>query len=143
MNITKRKKKNCKNPDCNVEFLPYSTLQKYCSFSCLKSCESLPYAKRTIISKRSKKLQAKTLEYNKLRAVFLEEKDNLICPVAKFIFKKEKKTTEIHHMAGRTGKLLNYTPYWLAVSRIGHNWIHDNPLEAYEYGFLKHSSTII
>ena len=68
--------------------------------------------------------------------------ENKYCPVAKLIFNEVLLCTEVHHKAGRKGKLLNYVPYWLAVSRKGHNWIHDNPKEAYQLEFLIRPSTV-
>jgi hypothetical protein len=44
--------------------------------------------------------------------------------------------TEIHHKRGRFGSRLNQEEFWLAVSREGHDWIHANPKEAYEKGYL-------
>jgi hypothetical protein len=47
---------------------------------------------------------------------------------------------EIHHMRGRgyggRGPLLRDQRFWLAVSRAGHNWIHQNQNKAREYGWL-------
>jgi len=86
--------------------------------------------------------------------------ENEFCPVCKaaleglidinktpynWLIKKHKgliKTNECHHKAGRIGKLLLYVPYWLAVSSIGHKWIHANPKEAYKLNFLIKSSTV-
>jgi hypothetical protein len=48
-----------------------------------------------------------------------------------------KFATEIHHKAGRERDLLNDNRDWLAVSAMGHRWIHDNPYQAYKLGFLK------
>jgi hypothetical protein len=45
-------------------------------------------------------------------------------------------STEIHHKRGRFGSRLNAEEFWMAVSREGHNWIHNNPKEAYERGYL-------
>jgi hypothetical protein len=98
--------------------------------------------------------------YAKKRKVFLAEENNRFCPVCKAAFEglidieeidnyeliKRYKglvfATEIHHKKGRIGKLLNHTPYWLAVSRIGHVWIHKYPEKAYELDFLIHSTHI-
>lgn len=45
------------------------------------------------------------------------------------------KATEVHHMKGREGALLNDTKYWLAVSREGHIRIENNPEWAKEMGY--------
>ena len=44
-------------------------------------------------------------------------------------------STEIHHKKGR-GKYLLDTSTWMAVSRDAHLWIHDNPKEARELGYI-------
>ena len=45
------------------------------------------------------------------------------------------RATEIHHIRGRLGPLLNDERYWLAVSRQGHRWIlHLFPDEARSRG---------
>lgn len=46
------------------------------------------------------------------------------------------RSVEIHHKRGRTGLMLLNEEFWLAVSRNGHNFIHNNPKEAYERGFM-------
>lgn len=44
------------------------------------------------------------------------------------------KPTDIHHMKGR-GKYYMDTSTWLAVCRNCHNWIENNPQDAYDEGF--------
>lgn len=44
-------------------------------------------------------------------------------------------STEVHHKKGR-GKYLLDVSTWLAVCRSAHNYIHDNPKEAEEKGWL-------
>lgn len=44
--------------------------------------------------------------------------------------------TEVHHTRGRAGALLLDKRFWIAVSRIGHRWIHSNPAEARRRGWL-------
>lgn len=44
--------------------------------------------------------------------------------------------TEIHHRRGRVGSLLTDERYFLAVSHRGHLWIHNNPGQAYDQGFM-------
>ena len=90
----------------------------------------------------------------------MKKPENKFCPVCKsvyegtidrkemfepeFIFENEGfvLTEENHHKAGRRGKLLNYVPFWLAVSTIGHKWIHANPKKAYKLGFLIQYTTV-
>jgi len=37
------------------------------------------------------------------------------------------RATHVHHSRGRLGALLTDTRYWVPVSAVGHQWIHDNP----------------
>ena len=46
------------------------------------------------------------------------------------------RVSEVHHIRGRRGKLLRDKRYWLAVSRVGHQWIHAHPKESKERGWL-------
>jgi len=46
------------------------------------------------------------------------------------------KSKDIHHLYGRAGKLMMWTPGWLMVSRRGHLWIHNNPEAARAKGWL-------
>lgn len=62
------------------------------------------------------------MTYSKKKAKFLEA--NSVCPVT------GEPTTDIHHRFGRRGKLCNWQPGWLAVSRKGHLYIHAHPLIA-------------
>ena len=82
---------------------------------------------RKPITKVSKKRREKSKEYNTLRAVFLKGKRCAVFP--------EKQATEVHHKAGRTGKLYLDVRYWLAVSREGHRKIEENPEWAKEKGY--------
>ncbi len=81
---------------------------------------------RRVSSKRSKQLR----EYTKRRAIFLAA--NPLCAVY-----KDLRSAEVHHVAGRIGEKLNDEKDWLAVSRAGHVWIHNNPRQARELGLLK------
>ena len=47
-----------------------------------------------------------------------------------------KRSTEIHHRAGREGKLLNDKRHFAAVCRTLHDWIRDHPNQAREAGLL-------
>ncbi len=44
--------------------------------------------------------------------------------------------SEVHHMRGRTGKLLMDQRFWKAVSKEGHRWIHEHMEEARKHGWL-------
>lgn len=80
---------------------------------------------RRISNSRARQLK----EYSKLKRAFL--KQHPYCAVF-----PARRASDIHHIRGRTGRLLLDTRYWLAVSRAGHNWIHQNPALARQRGFL-------
>lgn len=138
-----RPRKTCKNKGCTKVFLQYRTTDKYCSLQCAK--DNAPKQKpRKEIKKVSEKRKAESYLYTKKRKTFLALPENKYCPVAKAVFNETIEAREVHHKAGRTGKLYLYVPYWLAVSRKGHNWINANPEEALERGFnLPRTSTNI
>lgn len=89
-----------------------------------------PIKKEKAVPKKKKALSIKRQEENKvyltLRKVFLNDK---ICPVT------GQKATQIHHKAGRVGKLLTDVRYFLAVSDEGHRMIEGNPEWAKKMGY--------
>jgi hypothetical protein len=85
--------------------------------------EKKPYK----IKPRSKKMDKQMKEYNQKREAFLRA--NPICVVT------GEKATEIHHSAGRIGKMLLDETYWKPVSRKGHIHIEENPDWAKERGY--------
>jgi hypothetical protein len=131
--------RNCKN--CGEEFKLFRTTDKYCSQDCRIETEG--YKEKKVyksIPKVSEKRKVENLKYSVLRIEFLSKKENKICPITK------QPTTEIHHKLGRVGfadefARLNNIPllidvrYFLAVSRLGHRWIEENPIEAKEMGY--------
>lgn len=73
------------------------------------------------------------------RPEFLAKPENRYCPVhAAGVMgaPRRVRTRDVHHRAGREGKLLLDQRYWLAVSRKGHRWIHDNVGEARKRGWI-------
>lgn len=68
------------------------------------------------------------MNYSKKKAKFLEL--HPVCPVF------GTPTVEIHHQRGRLGRLCNDERFWVAVSRAGHQWIHEHPSEARAKGLL-------
>lgn len=137
--MKKSKLKQC--AECKNEFIPFLSTDKYCSLYCaFKNKKS--DKPRKAIRKISKKKASQNLVYSSLRRVFLESPENRYCPVVAQIYDRSVRTTEVHHKAGRVGKLYLDTSKWLAVSRKGHNWIHDNPKLAYDKGWLIKSTTI-
>lgn len=153
----------CARKGCNNEFKLYKSTDKYCSADCAyedqKKKQDKP-KKQYKLKPMSEKRKRESYLYTKKRKTFLAKPENKFCPVCKAAFKglidlkefnspeeivRSKgfiKASEVHHKAGRKGKLLNYFPFWLAVSRRGHNWIHANPEKAYELNFLIRSTTV-
>jgi len=84
------------------------------------------------IKPMSKKLSSERVIYRKLRIEFLQKPENMFCAVYPHLL-----ATEIHHPEGRLGKLLNDFSKWIAVSREGHEWIHNNIKLATERGFMR------
>tara|TARA_R110000868_G_scaffold5681_1_gene33552 strand:+ start:2248 stop:2649 length:402 start_codon:yes stop_codon:yes gene_type:complete len=81
---------------------------------------------KPVSDKRAKQKAAYLLARN----IFLMEHAYKYCPVT------GKPATEIHHTNGRENERLLDRKYWLAVSREGHQWIHNFPEEAREKGWL-------
>ena len=128
--------KTCADDNCLKEFRPFLSTQKYCSASCTYKNKK-PAKPRQVIRQKSKKQATLDRAYSVLRRTFLNKPENKYCPV----FPKLE-ASEIHHKAGRVGALFLHVPFWLAVSRKGHVWIHNNPKEAYKKGFLIKSTTV-
>ena len=146
------KLKKCK--ECGKEFKPYRTTDKYCSPQCANKNRK-PQKPQKRIKPVSNKLKREQYLYSKNRKTFLKKPENRFCPVATMHLKRDDLTPkereywllnqlahEVHHKAGRKGKLLNHVPLWLAVGRAGHEWIHANPAKAYELGFSVPPSTV-
>lgn len=145
------KKRTCEEPDCqNPHFA-----KGFCQQHQFKRPDfKRPELKQTPIKQKSDKLRRSEQKYNRKRKAFLEKKENQVCPVAKYFLQQDissedflewsrnLKTTEVHHKAGRIGELLLASEYWLAVSRKGHNFIHDNPEFSYSKGWLIKSTTV-
>lgn len=94
------------------------------------------------IPKVSKKRAVENAKYTVQRIIFMSKPENKICPI------NGTHTTDVHHVKKRIGfadewARINNIPlllderHWLAVSRLGHIWIHDNPEEATKLGYLK------
>ena len=127
---------------CREKFTPRYFLQKFCEgFGCKIEEQKYQEEKRSAvtvktvkpIAKFSDKRKVENLKYLAQRIVYLGKKENKICPITKW------PATEIHHTYCGKDRAQYYLDEstWIAVSRDGHNWIHDNPKEAREQGFLK------
>lgn len=130
---------NYKERKCKISgfvWKQYNSLQKCPCNDCVKEREENKkppvFKPKTPIKKVSDKRKIKDLQYYALRKVFLEKPENKICPITGW------PTTEVHHKYSGKDRDKHYldTETWLAVSRDGHNWIHDNPQEAREKGYL-------
>lgn len=98
--------------------------------------EPQPRKLRKPIQKRTPKRSKEDRQYteNVLQWWNAKFRDGAKCPVTNF--KLAPWNIQCHHIYGRRGKLLNWQPGWLAVSCIGHRWIHDHPDEARKRGWL-------
>lgn len=116
---------------CSALFTPrYSTLQSVCSFSCAteETNSKNKIKKINTISKVSKKRREDIRLYQVVRAVYMN--NNPICERC-----HDKHSDQLHHRAGRIGKLLYDQRYFMAVCDPCHKYIELNPLEAKENGW--------
>lgn len=103
--------------------------------------------RRTPLKRVSAKRAEQLREYSIRRKAFLEA--HPFCAVAAEASKKmfvnrqvgtfwmeHTPATDIHHIRGRRDAMLLDERYWLAVSREGHDAIHQNPNKAREMGWL-------
>ena len=130
---------------CGTKFEPKLFLQKHCNNDICKDkwrklvleekkqLDNNFISKYRPIKKVSDKKALQDIIYKSERIKFLSLPENKICPITK------KRTTEIHHTYCGKDRAKYYleTSTWLAVSREGHNYIHDNPKESREKGYLK------
>lgn len=95
--------------------------------------------RRKALKKSSQKRAKEMALYRKERDIFIHREmheGRWFCPVMWELKKRQVAVTEVHHKRGRTGKLLRDQRYWLAISRSGHDWVHQNPRLAREKGWL-------
>lgn len=81
------------------------------------------------ISKFSKKMLEDLKIFRVLKKDYL--KDHPICECGRNGCKRKSK--DLHHKKGR-GIYLNDVRYFLALSRVCHSWVNENPKEAMELG---------
>lgn len=89
---------------------------------------------RKPIRKVSKSRARQNREYTKLKAAFLEA--NPLCQACSDFGTVPARSTEVHHVRGRSGKLLCDTRYWLAIDPRCHCMIHQHPAIAKKLGLL-------
>lgn len=109
--------------------------------------------RRTPLARVSKKRAKALREYAKKRKAFLAAHPFCQVRIAVFgltenfvIWAEGKmpnwaggwmpRATEVHHKAGRSGKNFLDESTWMAVSREGHRWLHNNPREARARGWI-------
>lgn len=98
--------------------------------------------KRSPLKRESKGLKAERAKYWKLSAVFLAQPENTWCICC--TLRREKlgenilrnQSTEVHHFAGRIGRLLCYVPFFRAFCKPCRSWPHDHPSQARELNLL-------
>lgn len=108
-----------------------------------------PIRRKGWLAQASRKRTKQLRQYYAQRREFLSRPENQWCPVAAAGLvlgelgapKLRIRTTDVHHIAGREGKLLCDESKWLAVSRGGHDWIHAHPNAARLRGWLAGSQT--
>lgn len=103
-----------------------------------------PLRARKPIRRASKARRAELAIYAKLGPSWLQRVPFCEMPSTRFVNLGHtgwmgclNRSTEIHHIKGRSGKLLNDTNHWLGVCRDCHRWIHDHPNAARKLGVLQ------
>lgn len=92
--------------------------------------------KRRPLRRVSKSLKAEQAKYRRVSAIFLSLPENKWCicctlrreKLAENILRNQ--AVEIHHWAGRIGRLLCYIKYFRAFCNACRRWPHDNPEKA-------------
>lgn len=112
---------------CGSEFRKFKTTDKYCSPQCANvSTKTKPQSRIKTESEKEKERKAK------YRPIAIQYKlDNPICQIC-----NKRKTTDVHHKAGRIGCLLFEVSLFMALCRKCHREVHDNPKIAREKGYL-------
>jgi predicted amidophosphoribosyltransferase len=87
--------------------------------------------RRSPLRRISKGLKASTVVYRCLEALFLSRPENKWCEIC--TRRREagenicrNQSTEVHHYAGRIGRLLCYTPYFIASCFFCREWPHQH-----------------
>jgi hypothetical protein len=107
-----------------------------------------PTKPRQRVRHTSKRRQATTAEYRREARAFVAaaRARGDVCPAVvtvpelrlgwRYGHPISARLNEVHHLRGRANSLLLDKRYWLAVSKIGHRWIHEHMDEARERGWL-------
>lgn len=92
--------------------------------------------------KKAKRTDPEYLLYKQEAREFIRraQQNGVKCPIVTTIedlkLRANPTVTEVHHTRGRAGSLLRDQRWWLAVSRCGHNFVHENIELAREYGWI-------
>jgi hypothetical protein len=92
--------------------------------------------RKTKLRSVSKKMAQRKAEYMKVREQYLKAHPYCEWWLAFYGVLACPRSTQIHHKKGRVGALLTDPAYFMAVSNEGHRYIHDNPKESYERGWM-------
>lgn len=130
------KKKKCIKCEKDV----YLWSHKMCKVCYFKSTplKSVKKPKKQKINRYSEKAKQRNLDYKAVRAEFLEGKDHCEVALPDCLFPYpvfEKTDFQVHHMAGRCGKLLTEKKYFLCVCGNCHRYLEDHPAWAMENGY--------
>lgn len=90
--------------------------------------------KRKPLKKVSKSRRRKLTEYFSLQREFLKRHRGCVICAAKG--EVPRAATEVHHYAGRVGRLLTYVPYFVPSCRGCREWPHENASLARTLGVL-------
>lgn len=94
------KKKQCRDKDCQNEFKPFRTTDKFCSYICANKNKKVSQKKEfKPIPKKSKKQKVIDSKYSVQRIQFLGKSENQVC----FIDGCNNKATTVEHRKGRKG----------------------------------------
>jgi len=89
--------------------------------------------RRTPLKRRSRKETARLARYQKARAA-VAERSGFRCEAR--TRKCEGRLHQVHHRKGRDGDLIDDLDLLLGVCVWCHAYIHENPAESYERGWL-------
>lgn len=84
---------------------------------------------RAVSPKRAKQLRT----YSKLRRDFLEANPRCVWPLG-----CDQAASDVHHKAGRVGRLLLDVTRWAALCRGHHAYATEHPQRAYDLGISEH-----
>lgn len=88
--------------------------------------------RRTPVRRVSKKRARQNRVYTQKRRAFLEGN----CHCHRCSAAGASTPLEIHHRKGRIGEMLNREEWWFALCNPCHRWVHENPKQARESGYI-------